>query len=188
MYKYIYLYIHKYNLFSLYNGTCWYMYVFGTEHLTLENELVCYSLGNTTSLVSECNVSWTKMTPMHMQNWMGKNPYASVLYREQQAANVFPLSLSTMAQKATSCILLGSHDILTLTLTTYDVPCKNIIRQLKVETQQQPNPGLRGPMCIPYPMPPSFLGIQEKSRDKLISCMSLFKHISIKLVDSFFFC
>lgn len=44
----IYVYIfQKYNLLNLYNATC--MYDFEVEHLVLDSQLVCYSLGKTIS-------------------------------------------------------------------------------------------------------------------------------------------
>lgn len=43
----LYMHIHKYNLFRPYNIIC--IYVFRADSLALDNQLVCSSLGNTTS-------------------------------------------------------------------------------------------------------------------------------------------
>jgi hypothetical protein len=48
MYIHIYSKIHKYNLCSL--NTC--MHDFRADHLVLDNQLVCSSLGKTISLLS----------------------------------------------------------------------------------------------------------------------------------------
>lgn len=49
IYLFTYLYIPKYNLLSPYKVTC--MYVFRTDYLALDNQLVCTSLGRATAPV-----------------------------------------------------------------------------------------------------------------------------------------
>lgn len=83
MYVYVYRHIPKYNLFSPRNVTC--MYVFRAEHLALDKQLVCSSLGKTSSLAPSFPQFKLLYTPTGLTS---HHPVDSIAFTDSQDTEV----------------------------------------------------------------------------------------------------